>query len=211
MSGYGQTPPWQPGGAGGTNGSGDGSRHDVGSASLMQGLRQSDEAIDPRDPDFSPLGSNVTVPPYLVGDPQYDPAASPYNPGGYSDPYGDDGHSGGPYDAFYSTQPGFQSGYSDDSSHHGAAGNAAAAAAPDQPANPARNYSPFSVEAAPPLPQQQRTPPLGPDGRPKGVRRGSIEVSRVQWLRVHPSTCSGRAHGLLAFVHPWQRVPSAGR
>jgi hypothetical protein len=178
MAGYGQTPPRQPGGAGGAGSGGDGSRHDAGSASLMQGLRQSDEAIDPHDPDFSPLGSNVIVPPYLVGDPQYDPGASPYNLGGYSDPYGDDGQSGGPYDAHYSTQPGFQSGYSDDGSYHGAAGNAAAAAAQDQPPITARNYSPFSIEAAAPLPQQQRTP-LGPDGRPKGVRRGSIEVSRV--------------------------------
>lgn len=149
----------------------------------MQGLRASDEAIDPRDPEFSPLGAHSAVPPYLAGDPaydpaaaQYDPAASQYNTGGYDDPYSDP-YSGGQYDAYYGAQPGGQdaSAYGDDSSYHGAAGDAAAVDAAQVPVSDgARHISAFSIEQATPPPQQ-----LGPDGRPRHtVRRSSIEVRR---------------------------------
>lgn len=167
MAGYGQA---QPGGGGNDAG------HDTGSSSLMHGLRQSDDAIDPRDPEFSPLASNAAVPPYLAGDPAYDPAASQYNAGGYDDPYG----GAGPYDACYSAQPSCQSGSAYDiDSHHGPAGDVtpAPAAAQQQTSDGGRSVSVFSIEAATP-PQQKQKQKLGPDGRPRqSVRRSSIEVS----------------------------------
>lgn len=160
MAGYGQPPPWQPGGSQG---------EDVTGGSLMHGLRQSDDAIDPHDPEFAPLGSNVVLPPYLAGDPAYDPAAPQYDAAGG---YGDD-HSSPAYDRYHEAQPSGRSGAADGTTSPGADGSGGAAQqrTPASGGGGGGSISAFSIEAATPPSQ------LGPDGRPRNsMRRNSIEV-----------------------------------